>query len=151
MFFPFLPSCSLLSSDCFSLSCPRPLCPIESGFDCTMENTKSATLYFSTIKNGCVLPLFVHLGATLPCFKVLLCQQGWRIPKAMSDLELCDKKTSMVYLFFIQINKISIFWLTTDNFHFRNPLSGALMFCFVIIGDFSKELLKQWQCWRNQG
>lgn len=48
----------------------------------------------------------------------------------MSDLELCDNKTSMVYLFFIQINKISIFWLTTDNFHFRNLFSGALMFFF---------------------
>lgn len=48
----------------------------------------------------------------------------------MSDLELRDNKTSMVYLFFIQIDKISIFWLTTDNFHFRNPFSGALMFCF---------------------
>lgn len=53
----------------------------------------------------------------------------WRIPKAMSDLELCDNKT-MVYLFFIQIDKISIFWLTTDNFHFRNLFSGALMFFF---------------------
>lgn len=61
----------------------------------------------------------------------------------MSDLELCDNKTSMVYLFFIQIDKISIFWLTTDNFHFRNLFSGALMFFFLIIGDFSKELLKQ--------
>lgn len=48
----------------------------------------------------------------------------------MSDLELCDNKTSMVYLFFIQIDKISIFWLTTDNFHFRNLFSGALMFFF---------------------
>lgn len=36
----------------------------------------------------------------------------------------------MVYLFFIQIDKISIFWLTTDNFHFRNLFSGALMFFF---------------------
>lgn len=54
----------------------------------------------------------------------------WRIPKAMSDWELCDNKTSLVYLFFIQIYKFSIFWLTTDNFHFRNLFSGALMFCF---------------------
>lgn len=63
----------------------------------------------------------------------------------MLDLELCDNKTSMVYLFFIQNDKISIFWLTTDNFHFRNLFSGALtfLFFFLIIGDFSKELLKQ--------
>lgn len=61
----------------------------------------------------------------------------------MSDLELCDDKTTMIYLFFIQIDKISIFWLTTDNFHFRKLFSGALMFFFLlIIGDFSKELLK---------
>lgn len=32
------PSCTLLSPDWFSLSCPHPLLfPIESGFDCTME------------------------------------------------------------------------------------------------------------------
>lgn len=62
----------------------------------------------------------------------------------MLDLELCDNKTSSrFYLFFIQIDKISIFWLTTDNFHFRNLFSGALTFFFLIIGDFSKELLKQ--------
>lgn len=36
----------------------------------------------------------------------------------------------MVYLFFIQSNKISIFWLTTDNFHFQNVSSGALFFFF---------------------
>lgn len=49
----------------------------------------------------------------------------------MLDLELCDNKTSSrFYLFFIQIDKISIFWLTTDNFHFRNLFSGALTFFF---------------------
>lgn len=61
----------------------------------------------------------------------------------MSDLELCDNKTSVVYLFFIQIDKISIFWLTTDNFHFRKPVFWSLNVFFLIIGDFSKELLKQ--------
>lgn len=56
------------------------LFPIESGFDCTMEEKKkSATLYFSTIRNGCVLPLFVHLGATLPCFR------GLTVPTGLED------------------------------------------------------------------
>lgn len=42
---------------------------------------KSATLYFSTIRNGCVLPLFVHLGATLPCFRGLTVPTGLEDPK----------------------------------------------------------------------
>lgn len=55
------------------------------------------------------------------------------IPKATG---LCDEKTSMVYLFFIQIDEISIFWLTTDNFHFRILFSGALMFLFFFLFVF---------------
>lgn len=45
------------------------------------EQKKSATLYFSTIRNGRVLPLFVHLGATLPCFRVLTVPTGLEDPK----------------------------------------------------------------------
>lgn len=129
--------CHLVFSHGLVLS-PLPISSksIKSGFDCT------------TVKN---LPLSIQSGMDVFCpFCPLegtiamhhLCQQGQRIPKAMSDLELHDNKTSRVYLFFIQINKIYIFWLTTDNFHFRNPFSGALIF-FLIIGDSSKELLKQ--------
>ena len=90
------------------------------------RNNKSATLYVSTIRNWCVLPLFVHWGATLPCFK------GLTVPTKLEDsrynvgLRNCYSKTSVVYLFFIQINKISIFWLTTDNILFFFS-SGALI------------------------
>ena len=65
---------------------------------------------------------------------------GLEDPKGNGDLELCDNKTSVFYLFFIQIDKISIFWLTTDNFHFRILFSGALMFfffCFFVLFFFS--------------
>lgn len=129
-FFPFLPSCTLLSSDWFSLSCPCPLFPIESGFDCTMEKKKNLPLYIS-VQSGTDVscPYLSIWGQHCHVSEFNCANRVGGSQKAMSDLELCDNKTSMVYLFFIQINKISIFWLTTDNFHFRNLFSGALMFC----------------------
>lgn len=52
------------------------------------------------------------------------------------DLELRDNKTSMVYLFFIQLDKISIFWLTTDNFHFRKSVFWSLNVLFFSFSNY---------------
>lgn len=132
-----LTSHTLLSPDWFISPVPsppnptHPLFSIKSGFDCTM-------LFKKKIEN---LPLYIPVqsgpAVSCPCLscrgrrchasEVKLCQQSWKIPKATG---LCDNKTSMVYLFFIQIDEISIFWLTTDNFQFRILFSGALMFFF---------------------
>lgn len=54
---------------------------LNQGLTAPWRKKKSATLYFSTIRNGCVLPLFVHLGATLPCFRGLTVPTGLEDPK----------------------------------------------------------------------
>lgn len=122
-----VPSCTLLSPDWFpplflfslSLSCPLPLnlpLPLSNWIRVWLHHggkkrNKSATLYFSTIRNGCVLPLFVHLGATLPCVRSLTVPTGFGgSQRQCRTWRLCDNKTSMVYLFFIQ-NRQNLYFL----------------------------------------
>lgn len=135
-----LTSHTLLSPDWFISPVPspppsltHPLFPIKSGFDCTMllkkkKKKENLPLYIPVQSGPAVsCPCLSCRGRRCHASEVKLCQQGWKIPKATG---LCDNKTSMVYLFFIQIDEISIFWLTTDNFLFRILFSGALMFFF---------------------
>lgn len=136
-----LTSHTLLSPDWFISpvpSPPPPPTPLTLSFQLNQGLTAPCCLKKKKIEN---LPLYIPVqsgpAVSCPCLscrgrrchasEVKLCQQGWKIPKATG---LCDNKTSMVYLFFIQIDEISIFWLTTDNFQFRILFSGALMFFF---------------------
>lgn len=146
---PPVPSHTLLSPDWFIS--PIPSLPptlffqLNQGLTAPCCLKKNLPLYIPVQSGPAVsCPCLSCRGRPCHASEVKLCQQGWMIPKATG---LCDNKTSMVYLFFIQINEISIFWLTTDNFHFRILFSGALMFFF----SNYQWLLKQWYCWRIQG
>lgn len=133
---------------------PPPLLRIESGFDCTTELQICHFIYVSTIRNWCVLPPFVHWGATLPCFR------GLTVPTKLEDsrynvgLRNCVivKLQWFIYFSFRSTKKKSIFWLTTDNFFFSETLfsffsfrffSGALiLFCVRLFRlTLSEELL----------
>lgn len=138
------PSRALLSPDWFSLSCPYPrLFPIESGFDCTTEKKICHFIFQYNQERMCPAPV-CPFGGNIAMLQRFNCANRVGGSQRQCRTWSCAIiKLQWFYLFFIQIDKISIFWLTTDNFHFRNLFSGALMFFFLIIGDFSKELLKQ--------
>lgn len=94
---------------------------------------KNLPLYIS-VQSGTDVscPFFVHWGATLPCFRGFNCANRVGGSKKgnveLGTVRIIQLKWFIYFSF--RSMKIYIFWLTTDNYHFRNLLFWSLNVLF---------------------